>query len=137
MPEPTTREDPLTCEVSFGSGKAFFQIGNDVVDVLGADREPDRIGVDVLIVQLLWAELGVGGGGRVDHQALHVRHVGQQGEDLQSVDEGVSLLDAALDVEGEDGRAAVGEVFLKQRMVRMAASTSARLWESTKVVSMP
>ena len=56
---------------------------------------------------------------RVDDQALHVRHIGQQREDLQRVNESMGLLHAALDIEGEDGGAAVGEVLLKQRVIRM------------------
>ncbi len=42
---------------------------------------------DALVEQFLLAELGVGGGGRVDDQALNVSNVSQQAEDLQMVDE--------------------------------------------------
>ena len=59
----------------------------------------------------------MGGGGRVDDKALHVSDVGQQREDLQVVDELKGFLLAALDVEGEDGRTAVGEVLLVQGVV--------------------
>ena len=93
-------------------GEALFQICDNVVDVFRADGEADGVGLDALIQQFLRAELGVGGGSRVDHQALDVRHVRQQGENFQMVDEFVGLRLAALDFEGEDGRAAVGEVLL-------------------------
>lgn len=59
----------------------------------------------------------MGGGGRVDDQALHVGNVGQQREDLQMVDEFKGFLLAALDVEGEDGCTAIGEVLLVQGVV--------------------
>ena len=62
----------------FRGGEALFQIGDDVVNVLGADGEADGVGMDVLVLQLRFGELGVGGGGGVDHQRFHVRHVGQQ-----------------------------------------------------------
>ena len=58
--------------------------------------------------------------GRVDDEALDVRDVGQQGEDLQVVDEAVRLGLAARDLKGEDGAAAVREVLLIQRVVRVA-----------------
>ena len=50
----------------------------------------------MLLLQFLGRELRVGGGGRVDDEALHVSHVSQQGENLQIVDEGPSLLFSAL-----------------------------------------
>ena len=61
----------------------------------------------------------MGRGGRVNDQTLDVRHVGQQGENFQIVNELVSFLHAALDLKGEDGRAAVGEILLIQGVIRM------------------
>ena len=55
----------------------------------------------------------------MDDQALHVSHIGQQGEDAQMVDEAPSLVLSALDLEGEDASGSVGEEFLIERMVRM------------------
>ena len=57
--------------------------------MLGADGQADGVLVDLLLGQLGIVQLAVGGGSRVDDQALHVGHVGQQGEDLQVVDEAV------------------------------------------------
>ena len=59
----------------------------------------------------------MGRGGRVDYKALDIGDIGQQREDLQMIDELEGLLLAALDVEGEDRRAAVGEVLLIQGVV--------------------
>ena len=87
--------------------------------MLGADGETDRVAVDALIGQFLVAQLRMGGRRRVDDQRLDVRDVGQQGEDLESVDKGVRLLLSALDVEGEDAGPAVGEVLLIQGVVRV------------------
>ena len=94
-----------------------FEVGDDIVDVLGADGQADGVLVDLLLGQLLVGQLAVGGGSRVDDQALHVGHVGQQGEDLQVVDELEGFLTAALDVKGEDGSAAVGEILLVQGVI--------------------
>ena len=65
--------------------EASFQIGDDVIDVLGADGQADGVLIDLLLGQLLLVQLAVGGGGRVDDKALHVRYVGQQREDLQVI----------------------------------------------------
>ena len=79
--------------------------------MLGADGQADGIGADALVGELLLGQLAVGRGGRVDDQALDVRDVGEQGEDLQIVDELMGLGLAALDLKGEDGCAAVGKYF--------------------------
>ena len=59
----------------------------------------------------------MGRGGRVDYKALDIGDIGQQREDLQMIDELEGLLLAALNVEGEDRCAAVGEVLLIQGVV--------------------
>ena len=84
----------------------------DVVDVLGLNGQADGVGLNALIQQLLRRELGVGGGGGVDDQGLYVGYVGQQGKDLQAVDEPVDLFLPAPDLESEDRSAAVGKYFL-------------------------
>lgn len=56
----------------------------------------------------------------MDHEALGVGHVGQQAEQVQVVDEHACRVLAALDVEGEDGAAAVREVLLVQLVVLAA-----------------
>ena len=98
--------------------ECLLQIGDQVVGILGTDGQADGVLVDALVQQFLLAELAVGGGGRVDDQALNVSNVSQQAEDLQVVDERMSFLHTALDLESEDGSTAVGEVLLVQRMIR-------------------
>ena len=81
----------------FGSGcKSLFQIGKNIVDMLGADGQADGVGHDALIQQLLGSQLGVGGGCGMNHQGLHIGNIGKQREDFQIVDELVRLLLAAL-----------------------------------------
>ena len=96
-----------------------MEIGKNVVDVLGADGETNGVGLDTLIGELLLGELAVGRGSRMDDQALDIGDVGQQREDLQAVNEFVRFLHAALDLEGKDRTAAVGEVLFIQCMVGM------------------
>ena len=55
---------------------------------------------DVLFGQFLRRELRVGGGVGMNHQALHIGHVGQQREDLQGIDElNLPLLETSVAVE--------------------------------------
>ena len=75
--------------------------------------------MDTLILQFLCGQLGVRGGSRVDDKALYVCDVSQQRENLELVDELERSFLAALDVEGEDGRAAVREILLVQSVVRV------------------
>ena len=100
-------------------GEALFQIGEDIVDVLGADGEADRVLVDPLLGQLLVRELGVRRRGRVDDEGFDVRDIRKQREDLERIDEGVGFLLPALDVEREDGRAAVREIALIEGVIRV------------------
>ena len=74
--------------------------------------------MDTLILELLSGQLRVRGGSRVDDQALDVCNVREQGEDLELVDELERCVLAALDVEGEDGSAAVREILLIKLVVR-------------------
>ena len=57
-------------------------------------------------------ELLVRGGGGVDDQRLGVADVGQQGEQLDGVDELLARFEAALDAEGDQRALAVGHVLL-------------------------
>ena len=103
----------------FHGFKRLLQVRNNVVDVFRADGQANRVLRNALIRQLFVRQLGMRRRCRVNDKALHVRDVRQQRENFQAVDELVRFLLPALDVEGEDGRAAVREIFLVQRMVRV------------------
>ena len=55
----------------------------------------------------------------MNDQRLYVSNIGQQGEDLQAVNEPECLFLTALDLKGENRSAAIGEILLIQGMVRM------------------
>ena len=46
--------------------EACLEVGDDVVDVLGADGQADGVLVDLLLGQLRIGQLAVGGGSRMD-----------------------------------------------------------------------
>ena len=103
----------------FYCGKGLIQIRNDIINMLSADRQPDGVGLNAHIQQFFLRQLRMRGSCRMDHQRLYIRHVGQQREDLQMVDKFKGLLLATLDLKGENGCAAIGEILLIQGMVGM------------------
>ena len=56
----------------------------------------------------------------MDDERFDVRHIGQQGEDRQMVDEVLGSLRVSLNLEGEDRSASVRQVFLLQFMAGLA-----------------
>ena len=68
-------------------------------------------GLIPLIQQFFLGALAVSGGCRMDYQRFYIGNVSQQGEQFQIVDEIFCFLCIAFDFEGEDGTAAVREVF--------------------------
>ena len=90
--------------LSLGGREAGLQVGQDVVDVLDADGQPDQPRGDTGGQLLGRRELGVGGRRRVDDQRAHVTDVRQVGEQLQRIGERLTGLDAALDLERDDRR---------------------------------
>ena len=105
----------------FGVSEAVFQVGQDIVNMLSADGKPDGVGADARFQLGLPAELGMSGGRWMNHQGFHIRHVGQQGKQLQMIDKGLSLFFFPLDLKGENRSGALGKIFLVKLMVRVAA----------------
>ena len=97
--------------------KRLREVVNDVVDVLRADAQSDGRWRDVLLRQFFRRHLRVSSGVGVNHETLHVGHIGEQGENLQCVDEFPGLFLAAFDFEGENAACAVREIFLVKRVV--------------------
>ena len=70
--------------------------------MLGSNGKPNGVGFDSRGEQFFAAELGMSCGRRMNHQRFDVRHIGQQGEQLQMVNKPLRLLCAALDFKGEN-----------------------------------
>ena len=97
----------------------LIKISDDIVDMLRADREADGAGRDVLLRQFLVVQLTMRGRRWMNDEALDVRNIRQQGEDLEIIAELLRRLAAALDLDGKDRCAAVREIALIKRMIRM------------------
>ena len=93
------------------------QIPQNILNILDADAQPDEVGADARAGHLVFAELAVGGGGRVDRQALGVADVRQVAEEFQALDEPAASFDPALDAEAEDRARALRQVLRGPRVV--------------------
>lgn len=62
-------------------------------------RKSDRSGFNPLFLQLLRIQLRVCGSGRMNHQRLHIGHIGQQREYLQTIDKLLRFLRSSLYLE--------------------------------------
>ena len=99
--------------------KTGFEVIYDIVDMFRAYREPDGVGFDALVQQFFLGKLRMRRGSGMDHQAFHIRHICQQGENLKVIDKLPGFLLPALDLKCKDRSAAAREVFFIQGMVRV------------------
>lgn len=107
------------CCLCLDCREALFEVRDDVVDMLGTDRQSDGRLRDILLRKLCLAQLRVGCRRWMDDQRFDVCHVCQKREDRKIVDEAECLVLAALDLKGEDARAAAWEIAFIQRVIRM------------------
>src|SRR5262249_29568429 len=68
---------------ALGGPEPGLEVGEDVLEGLQPDREPNQLGADAAGQLLVGAELAVGGGGGVDGQAADVADVGDVAVELQ------------------------------------------------------
>src|ERR1700749_104971 len=101
---------------SGGLGKACcgsesaLDVGDDVVNVLDADRKPDIAVRHTSRFLLFLGELGVGGAGGMDRKAARLADVGDVIEQLQCIDEAPPRLATAGEFESDEPAEAALEV---------------------------
>ena len=100
--------------------KCLLQVCDEVVYVFGTNGKAYRALVDALVCQLCLRKLGMCGGGGVDDEGFDIGYIREQREQLQGVNEAEGFFAPALDLEGEDGAATLGEVPLIGDVVRVA-----------------
>ena len=67
--------------------QGLFQIGQDVIDMLDANRQPHQIFANPSLGQFRRRQLAMSGGRRVAGQRFSVADVDQSGDQLQGIDE--------------------------------------------------
>jgi hypothetical protein len=80
------------------------QIGQNVVDVLDADAQPDGVWRDACGGQFGLGELAMGGGGGMRRQRLGIADVDQPLKQLERIVEFYASGKTTLDAKGEQGR---------------------------------
>ncbi len=101
----------------------LIEIRDDVVDVLDADAQPDRLRPHARHGLLLRRHLAMGGGGRMAGERLRVADVDEALDELERVVEPGSGLVAALDPEGQQRAGAAAEIFLGERVIGVVGET--------------
>src|SRR3989440_12701093 len=93
----------------------LIEVGDDVIDVLDANAEPDHLGPDAGLALLFLRHLAVGGGGRMAGQRFGIAHVDEALDEPQRVVEFLAGFEPALDPEGQERARAASEISLRQR----------------------
>ena len=82
-------------------------------------RKSYRSGLNSLLRQLLCIQLRMCGSGRMNHQRLHIGHIGQQREYLQTIDKFLRFLRSSFYLKSEDRTCSIREITLIDSMIRM------------------
>src|SRR5688500_11516715 len=93
-----------------GSAQRLAEIGEDVVDVLDADREADIAVRHAGLLLLGRGQLRMRGAGGMDRQAARIADIGDVVEELERVDELATGLAAVLQLEADQPAIAALEV---------------------------
>src|SRR5690606_29878241 len=84
--------------------EGLVNVGDDVVDVLDAHRNPHKVLGDAGGGEFFGVELAVGCRGRVAGQGFGVADIDQTIDHLEAVDELAACFTATLDAEADDAR---------------------------------
>jgi hypothetical protein len=82
--------------------EGLVDVGDDIVHVLDADRQPHELGCDARRLQLVVRELGVGRRGGVDDERLGVADIGEVRNSWSSSTKTGPGLPSGLEPEGEE-----------------------------------
>ena len=105
--------------------------------MLCTNGQPDSIRLNAGFKQFLCCHLRVSGTRRMNHKRFHIRHVSQQGKDLQSVDKILSFFGTTLYLESKDRTGAVGKIPVVKRMVKKAALMFSRCGNPKEILETP
>lgn len=94
------------------SPQRLIDVGEDVVDVLDADRKADELRGDATGDLLFGAELTVSRAGRMNGESLGITKVCEVGDEPEGVDEFCTLSCTTLDAEDNDGTSEPLEIAL-------------------------
>jgi hypothetical protein len=85
------------------SAKRAIQVGNQVIDILDADGQPDQRVADAELRPLFGRDTGVRHDRRVIDETLNAPEAFRQRKHLAALEETPGVAEVALDKEGDDG----------------------------------
>ena len=97
-------------------GEGLIEVGEDIVDVLDADAEPDHAGGDAGATLFLCRHLAMSGGSRMAGQRFGVAKIDETRDEIESVVESDSRFHASLNFKGNEGAGLAAEIFLRERI---------------------
>src|SRR3984957_65091 len=100
-----------------GGAKRLIEVGDDVVDVLDADREADHLRPHASFLLLRRRHLPMRGRSRMAGERFGVAHIDQPLEQLERIVKRLAGIEAAGDAEREQRRGAPVQILLRQRMI--------------------
>src|ERR1700716_2919093 len=121
MPLPREGSEPIrrshTAMGRLPGVERLVEIGDDVVDMLDADAQPDHLRPPAGLALLLGRHLPMRGGSRMTGERFRVAHVDQALEQPEGVVEPLAGRKATRDPEGQQRAGPAAEIFLRQRVV--------------------
>ena len=91
----------------------MLQVSQNIINVFCTDRKPNGVRMNAACQQFFFVQLRMGCGCRMDHQALNISNICQQGEEFQTFGELLCLFCIALNRKGENRTCTVREVLVK------------------------
>src|SRR5690242_9112105 len=103
--------------VRLHGGERLIEIGQNVVDVLDADADADRLRPDARLLLLFGRHLPVRGRGRMARKRLGVAHIDQPLDQLERIVKFLARFETAGDAEREERAGMAAEILARQRVI--------------------
>ena len=91
--------------------ECLFQVLENVINMLNANRQANRVWLDALLCLLLLVQLCVGCRVWMNDKRFRIRHICKQRKQFKVIYKRSGILLSALDFKGKDGPAAVWKIF--------------------------
>lgn len=103
--------------LSFQRIQRLANIGKNVLDILNAHRESDKVGSYTGLAQLVVAQLAMSVTGRMEHTSAGISHMSYYVYHLQTVHKTNGILARSFQSEGHDATTALRQIFFRQSMI--------------------
>src|SRR6185312_10021721 len=102
---------------SVRAAERLIEVGEDVVDVLDPDAQPDHLGPNAGLLLFFGGHLAVGRRRGMAGERFGVADIDEALEQLEAVIEALAGLEPSSDSEGQERAGLSAEIFLRQRVI--------------------